>query len=319
MLLAALAGNWLYPAHAQQSGRIARIGLLWIASRENSNYAQSLREGLRSYGHVPGKDILLDESFLAGHYDGLSDAATRMVASKVDLIVCFGATATQAALRATHTIPVVFITGADPTRAGIVANLARPEGNATGVTAIADELIGKRIELFKSAIPSIRHVGLLYYPGSPTEVRQLQAYETAGRALDIEIRPVAVRDSGDIDPVIGSLPAANVDSLLVVGSTMLLAHGREVVAAVGKRRIPAMYSQPAFVDQGGLISYGSDASHLFGQASGYVDKILRGAKPGELAVQQQSRFELVVNLAAAKALGLTFPKELVARADRIVE
>ena len=319
LLLGALAGSSYFPADAQQSGRVARIGLLWIASGETANYTKALREGLRSHGRVPGRNVVLDESFLVSHYDELPDAAKRLVAAKVDLIVTFGATAAQSAMRATGQIPIVFITGSDPLKAGLVSDLARPGGNATGVSASTEDVIGKRVEFFRAAFPSIRRAGLLHYPASSTEARQVESYLAAGQAIKLEIRPVEVRNPSEIEAVIGSLPSAKVDALLVMGSTMLLAHGTEVIAAIEKHRIPAIYSQPAFVDKGGLFSYGSDSSYMFGLASGYVDKILKGAKPGDLAVQQQNRFELVVNLKAARAQGIKFPNDLIARADRVIE
>lgn len=306
-------------AGAQPSERVPRVGLLWITSAETQGYTEYLRRGLQARGYVPGRNIILDESFAVSHYDGLGGAAKRLVEANVDVIVCYGATATQAAMRETKRIPIVFISGSDPVKNGFVSDLAHPGGNVTGVTSRAEELISKKVELFRTAFPLARRAGLLHYPGSPAEVRQIRIYQEVAQVFKVEIVPSPVPDPASFDAVMAWLRGNKVDAMIVLGSTMFVAHQAQLVAAIEKSRIPAMYSQPTFVDKGGLISYGANSSLMISQASAYIDKIVRGARPGDLAVEQENRFELVVNLKAAKALGIALPREVVAAADRVIE
>jgi putative ABC transport system substrate-binding protein len=303
---------------AQPSGNIPRIGLLWIEG-DNSPYKAAFRDGLRAQGYVEGKNIRIDDRSLVDRYELLPEAAARLVSQKVDVIVCYGSTAIKMASKATSTIPIVMVSGGDPVNLGFVASLARPGGNVTGTSSISQELGPKRLELLKEIVPGLRHLAVILYPESAAEVRQLKNYEAAARTLNLEAHPVEVRTRGDIGPAIAGIARMNVQAIAAVGSTLLTAYSKEVVAAVDKLRLPAIYSNVDFAHSGGLMAYASNLSDGFRRAAVYVDKILKGTKPGELAIEQPNKFELVINLKAAKALGLTIPQSLLLRADEVIE
>jgi len=303
---------------AQSSGTIPRVGLLWIDPGGASPYVAAFREGLRAKGYVDGKNIRIEDRTLVDRYELLRGAAERLVSDKVDLIVCFGGTAIRAASKATSTIPIVMVMSGDPVKFGGVASLSRPGGNVTGTSSITQELSGKRLELLKQVVPGLRRVAVLLYPESTGEVNSLRSYEAAGRALHLEILPVEVRTPADIGPVIAGVGRLDVQAIALVGSSLLTANSKQIVAAVAAIRLPAMYANIEFALSGGLMAYAPDITEGFRHAATYIDKILKGAKPGELAIEQPTKVELVINTTAAKALGLTIPQSLLLRADRVV-
>jgi putative ABC transport system substrate-binding protein len=207
----------------------------------------------------------------------------------------------------------------DPVKLGVVASLARPGGNVTGTSSISQELSPKRLELLKEIVPGLRHIAVILYPESAAEVRSLKNYEAAARALNLEVHPVEFRTSGEIGPAIAGIARMNVQAIAAVGSTLLTAHSKEVVAAVDKLRLPAIYANSDFAYAGGLMAYAANLSDGFRQTATYVDKILKGTKPGEIPIEQPNKVELVINLKAAKALGLTIPQSLTLRADELIQ
>jgi putative ABC transport system substrate-binding protein len=303
---------------AQSPGNIPRVGLLWIDAGGASPYVAALREGLRARGYVDGKNIRIDDRTLVDRYELIPDAAERLVSDKVDVIVCYGATAIQAASKSTSTIPIVMVLSGDPVKLGVVASLSRPGGNVTGTSSISQELSGKRLELLKQVVPGLRRVAVLLYPESVAEVRSLRNYEAAGRALNLEILPVDVRAPADIGPAIAGISRLGVQAIALVGSTLLTANSKQVVDAVAAIHLPAIYANVKFALSGGLMAYAADITEGFHYAATYVDKILKGAKPGELAIEQPTKVELVINTTAANALGLTIPQSLLLRADKLI-
>jgi ABC-type uncharacterized transport system substrate-binding protein len=304
---------------AQQPARVPQIGLLWIHSEDFSRYIQVLREGLRALGHVEGKTFRIDDRSLVNSYEGLSEAAGRLVSQKVDVIVTWGSTAAQTVHKATSTVPIVAVGGGDWVKLGLVASLSRPGGNLTGLATLPVDISAKRLELLSEIVPALRRVAVVLYSGSASEIAALKEVEAAARTLNLETRTVDVRSPGDIEPAIAGIGKMNVQAVLVVASTMLQANHKQVVASIAKIRLPAIYHRGDFVEPGGLISYGVNLADQFRRAAVFVDKILKGARPGDLPVEQSARFELIVNLRTAKALGITIPQSILVRADRVIE
>jgi putative ABC transport system substrate-binding protein len=292
---------------------------LWIVGANSAQYVAALRDGLRAQGYVEGKNIRIESHSLVDRYELLPEAAGKLVSQKVDVIVCYGATAIQVASKATSTIPIVMVLSGDPVKLGVAASLSRPGGNVTGTSSISQELSGKRLELLKEIVPGIRHLAVILYPESAAEVRSLRNYEAAARVLNLEVHPVEVRTPRDIDPVIAGIAQMNVQAIAAVGSTLLTANSKQVVAAVEKIRLPAIYANVEFPHSGGLMAYAANLSDGFRRAATYVTNILKGMKPGDLPIEQPTKVELVINMKAAKTLGLTIPRSLLLRADEVIQ
>ena len=307
------------PAVAQAPVAMPRIGLLWIESGGDSNLLAALREGLLAQGYSDGKNIQIEKQFLVDRYDRLAESADRLVRSKVDVIVSYGATATLAASKATSTIPIVMVTGSDPVKLGVVASLSKPGGNVTGVTLLNAELHGKRLEILKEVVPRIRRVGVVFNPESATEVKSFLDREAAARTLNMEAQRVEIRLQSEIDRVIAETPRQKLDALSVGASTMFVANRKQIVTAVAKTRLPAIYSSEEDANAGGLMSYGPNVPDAFRRVAGYVAKILKGARPADLPFEQAAKFQLAVNLRTAKELGIAFPQSVLLRADHVIE
>jgi ABC-type uncharacterized transport system substrate-binding protein len=296
-----------------------RVGLLWIESGRDSIVLTAFREGLRAQGYVDGKNIEINTQSLVDRYDRLAEAADKLVNQKVDIIVSYGSTATLAATKATSTIPIVMVAGGDPVKLGVVATLSKPGGNVTGVTFLSLELVGKRLQILKEAVPGIRRVGVLLNPASATESTNFAGWEAAARALNMEVQRVEIRVPTEIDSVIAGVTRQRVEALGVVTSTMFIANRKQIVTAIARSLLPAIYGSADDTDAGGLISYGPNWSDGFHSAAGFVARILKGARPAEMPFEQPTRFELAVNLKAAKAIGITIPPSILQRADKVIE
>ena len=322
MALAAL-GAVPRTAAAQQPARIARIG--YVASdlgRGPLHLLEAFRQGLRDLGYVEGRNVVIEYRDAAGKLERLPALAAELVALKVDVIFAPGTQHVQAAKQATATIPVVFADVDDPVARGFVANLARPGGNITGLANLNTDLVGKWLELLKQAVPRVNHVAFLWQPGSlPERAREeiVKRAEVAARTLGVRLQFVEVRAPEDFDRAFSDMTRARVDALIVWGGSMMIIERRRIAELVAKNRLPATYPMREFVDAGGLMCYAPNAADNFRRAAGYVDKILKGAKPADLPVEQSSKFELVINLKTANALGLTVPPSLLQRADRVIE
>jgi len=317
--LALMGVSIALPRVAWAQPKTAHIALFWIETSRPSSFAAAFIEGLRERGYVVGRDVRIDDRFLVDGYDALALAASRLTAEKPDIIVAYGTTAVQAAHKATKTIPVVVAGASDPVKLGVVTSLPRPGGNVTGIVLMNLDLAGKRMEILKEAFPALRKVAVVFSPQSASEVVQLKNAEAAARTLGLETQPVEVRNASEITAAIEAIDRARIQGIAFVGSTMFRANRERVIAAVARTRLPAMYVDNFFTEAGGLLSYGQDLAENFRRAAIYVDKILKGANPGELPMEQPVRLELIVNLKTARALGLTVPRPVVLRADRIIE
>ena len=307
---------------AQQAAKIARIGYLAANLAASPHLPEAFRQGLRDLGYVEGRNVVIEYRDAEGKPERLPALAAELVALKVDVIVAAGTPPALAAKQATRTLPIVFATAADPVGSGLVTSLARPGGNVTGLSILAPELVGKRLELLKQAVPGVSRVAVLWQPGDfgeRTEKDMLKGADVAARALGVRLQFVEARGPADFDRAFSDMTRARAGALTVLTSNMFLIERRRLVDLAAKNRLPAVYGGREFVDAGGLMSYGPNLADLFRRAATYVDKILKGAKPGDLPVEQPTKFELVINLKTAKALGLTIPPSLLLRADEVIE
>ena len=309
-------------AEAQQAAKIARIGYLARNLAASPHLHEAFRQGLRDLGYVEGRNVVIEYRDAEGKLERLPALAAELVALKVDVIVAASTLAALAAKQATRTLPIVFAAAADPVASGLVTSLARPGGNVTGLSNLAPELVGKRLELLKQAVPGVSRVAVLWQPGAlgeRTEKDMLKGAEVAARALGVRLQFVEARGPADFDRAFSDMTRARAGALTVLPSAMFFSERRRLVDLAAKNRLPAVYPWREFVDAGGLMSYGPNLADLFRRAATYVDKILKGAKPGDLPVEQPTKFELVINLKTAKALGLTIPPSVLARADQVIE
>jgi len=308
----------LLDAESQEARKLPRVGILAVGA-EGPSPREALRQGLREQGYVEGQNIALEDRSNLDHYDRLADAAFQLVHHKVDALVTFGATATIAARKATDQIPIVMVGGFDPVELGLAMSLARPGGNVTGVSILIHELFGKRLELLKEAWPGVRRVATLFNMDGPNEVASLRKADAASQLIGVKLHHVGVHWPEDFEKAFTTMSQQQVDALITVASSMLGAHRRRIVELAERRRLPAMYPGKAFVEVGGLMSYGPDPNDYYRKTAVYVDKILKGVKPADLPIEQPTKFELVINLKTATALGLTIPPSVLGRADHIIE
>ena len=309
-------------AEAQQAAKIARVGYLAGRLADSTDMTKAFREGLRDLGYVEGRTVVVEFRDAEGKLERLPALAAELAALKVDVIVVGGTLHALAAKQATTTIPIVFAAVADPVTSGLVTSLARPGGNVTGLSNLNQELVGKCLELLKQAVPGVSRVAVLWRPGAlpeRTERDMLKGAEVAARGLGVRLQLVQARGPADYDRAFSNMTKARTGALTVLSSTQLLIDRRRLVDLAAKNRLPAVYPWREGVDAGGLISYGPDFTDLFRRVAAYVDKILKGAKPGDLPVEQPTKFELAINLKTARALGLTIPPSLLARADQVIE
>jgi putative ABC transport system substrate-binding protein len=323
--MAMLAGGLLaapLAAEAQQAAKIARIGYLGTNPAAIPHLQEAFRQGLRDLGYVEGRNLVIEYRSAEGKLERLPALAAELVALKVDVIVAASTAAALAAKHATRTLPIVFTAVGDPVTSGLVTSLARPGGNVTGSSFFASELVGKYLEHLKQAVPGVSRVAFLWQPGAVgerTEKDMLKGAEVAARALGVRLQVVEARGPEDFDRAFSDMTRARAGALTVLGSSMFFGERRRLVDLAAKNRLPAVYQWREFVDAGGLMSYGPNVADLYRRAATYVDKILKGAKPGDLPVEQPTKFELVINLKTAKALGLTIPPSLLQRADEVIQ
>ena len=310
-------------AGAQQAAKVARIGYLSInLAAAPPTQHEAFRQGLRDLGYMEGRNVEIEYRDAGGKPERLPTLAAELVALKVHVIMAGSTLNALAAKQATTTIPIVFLSGGDPVRDGLVTSFARPGGNVTGLSSLTPERVGKCLELLTQGVPGIRRVAVLWQPGAVGETTAknlLKEAEVAARALGVRLQFVEARRPADIDRAFADMMKARADALAVWANPMFVSERGRLAALAAKNRLPAVYTFRDFVDAGGLMSYGHSQADLNRRAATYVDKILRGAKPADLPVEQPTKFDLVVNLKTAKALGLTIPPSLVARADHVVE
>ena len=307
-------------AEAQQPGKVPRIGYLSATSPSvNPTRIEAFRQGLRELGYVEGKNIIIEWRYAEGNLDRLRELAAELVRLKVDLIVSAGPQPTRAAKEATTTIPIVMGYDSDPVGSGFVASLARPGGNITGLSALFPELSGKRLELLKEIVPRLSRVAVFGTSTWPGNAQALRETELAAGALGVQLQYLDVRGPKDVETAFRAAGKGRAEAVLVLTSSVLNSHRIQVADLAVKNRLPAAYGAPQYVEDGGLLSYAPSYTDLFRRAATYVDKILKGAKPADLPVEQPTKFEFVINLKAAKQIGLTIPPNVLARADKVIK
>ena len=306
-------------AQAQQTARIPRVGFLSVSSLSvNSARTEAFQQGLRELGYVEEKNIVIEWRSAEGKPDRVPALAAELVRLKVDVIVSAGPAATRPAKEATTTIPIVMAQDHDPVGSGFVASLARPGGNITGLSTLSPEISGKRLELLKEIVPKLSRVAIIGDSTDPGYAQVLKEIELAAGALKLKLQLLEVRESKDIEMAFRAASKERADGVLLLQAPVLNARRTEVVEPTAKSRFPAIYPFREYVETGGLMSYGVSFTDLFRRAATYVDKILKGRKPVELPVEQPIKFEFIVNLKAAKQIGLTIPPNVLARADRVI-
>jgi putative ABC transport system substrate-binding protein len=303
--------------YAQPEGKIPRIGLLAPESiSAEASRIEALRAGLRDYGYVEGKNIALEIRTADSNYDRLVELASELVSRKVDVIVVFGSKSVSAAMRATTTIPIVDPVMGDPVAFGLAESLARPSGNVTGSVQFSPEAGGKRLEFLKEAFPNIKRVAVLVNPANPGTPIQLQVLLKTADALKIELKPMEVRRSSEIGAAFAAIERGRYQGLVVPTDSLFRANFSEIIDRTTKLKLPTIGSRE-FAAAGGLMGYGPDANELYRHAAYFVDRILKGAKPGDLPIERATKLDLMINLKSAKALGVTIPQSLLVRASDV--
>jgi putative ABC transport system substrate-binding protein len=284
----------------------------------NAGRIKAFRQGLRELGYIDGKNIVIEDRYAEGKLDRLPALTAELLRLNIDLIVTVGPAVTRPVTEATSTIPIVMAFDSDPVGSGFVASLARPGGNITGLSSLSPELSGKRLELLKETVPKLSRVAVLGNPGNMATALNFKEAEVAARAYGLQIQSLEVRGLNDLDSAFSAMTRGRADALLPLGDSVVVFHRERIVNFATKNRLPAMYPNIEWVDAG-LMSYGPDILDNFRRAATYVDKILKGAKPSELPVEQPTKFELIINLKAAKQISLTIPQSVLYRADRVIK
>jgi putative ABC transport system substrate-binding protein len=305
-------------ADSQQPTSPRRIGVLLALFSQESPEAQAFRQGLGDAGYVEGRDVVIDWRSSSGNYALVPGLVADLVQNKVDVIVLDTTVATRTAKRATSTIPIVMATIADPVGTGLVASLAHPGGNVTGLSMMTTDLSAKRLQLLKEAIPRLTRVAVLWNPDTPYHPKAVEEIKAVAPTLSIQLRFVAARTSEDFGAAFAAAKRAQAQALYVIIDPYFFNHRRTLLALASKARLPVIYGEKNFVEAGALMSYGPNFGDMFRRSAEYVDKILKGAKPGDLAIEQPTKFELVVNLKTAKALGINIPESILLRADEVI-
>ena len=312
-----------FPVEAQQAGKLFRIGFLDSSTASGlAVLVDAFRQELRKLGWIEGKNIIIEYRFAAQKRERLPELAADLVRLKVDLIVVTEPGSALAAKKATHTIPIVMTATSDPVVLGLVASLARPGGNVTGFSSLGNELNTKRLEVLKDAVPKLARVGVLWMPGGASGAQELQLNELRAAAVALKLKLEEIDTQPDprgLESAFRTAKQKQVNAIMTTAGRPFFAERKRIVELAGKYRLPAIYIQREFVDEGGLMSYGADYADLYRKAAHYVDRILKGTKPADLPVQQATKFEFVINLKAAKQIGLTIPHEVLGRADKVIK
>jgi putative tryptophan/tyrosine transport system substrate-binding protein len=307
-------------AEAQQPARIHRIGILSpVSGSVFPARVEAFRRRLRELGYVEGKNIVIEYRYAEGKGGRLPDLVAELVGLKVDIIVTIGPGATLAAKKASGTIPIVFASAADPVGSGLVSSLGQPGGNITGLSLMAPDLDGKRLELLKEAFPKVIRVAFLWLSGGPRGNLVLTDMEAVAKALGFKLISLEVRSLDDFEGAFARAKKERAQALIAIPGPFVITHRRQVLDFAAKNRLPAIYHYSEFVEAGGLMSYGPDNTDLWRRAADFVDKILKGTKPADMPVEQATKFDFVVNMNAAKQIGLTIPQKVLARADRVIK
>jgi len=307
---------WPLAARAQQVKKIPRIGVLWPNPPATFEF---MRQGLRDFGYVEGQNINFEFRWAQGKLDELPEMASELVRLQVDLIVTLAPPATLAAKNATQTIPIVFVAMGDPLASGVVASLARPGGNLTGTTRMISEMSAKHVELLKEAAPSVAKLAVLWNPANSSHRPALQAVNAAARSLSLQVLPLEVHAPAELDNIFAAIMRERADGVLFIADPIFFIQLNHMVDLVASNRLPAICNFVEFPKLGGLMGYAPSIPDEFRHAASHIDKILKGAKPADLPVEQPTKFQLVINLKTAKSLGLTVPQTLLATADEVIE
>jgi putative ABC transport system substrate-binding protein len=321
LTLALLAVGLPLATEAQAPPKEPRVGYLSIGSASDPRRVaiyEAFRQSLRDRGYIENRNISIESRFAEGNYDRLPGLAAELVRRRVDVIAAYSTPAAKAALGATKSIPIVMSGVVDPVASGLVVGLARPGGNATGLSLMAPEIVGKQMQLLKELIPSVSRIAVLWNPANPSGAPQLQEAEVAARALKVQLQPLEARSGNDLDKAFAAMTRVRADGMIVVVDGVFIDSRIRLARLAEKARLPAVYGLREHVEVGGLMFYGASPVDQARRAATLVDKILKGAKPGDLPVEQPTEFELVINLKTARALGLSVPQSVLVRADEII-
>jgi putative ABC transport system substrate-binding protein len=308
----------LLTSEAQPAGKVPRVGVI-VETSANAVHVTAFGQGLDELGYIEGQNIVVEYRYAHGLLDRVPQLAAELIGLDVDVLVVGGTVSAQSAKAVTRTVPVVFTLAGDPVGSGLVASLARPGGNATGLSNVVSELSGKQLELLKAAAPRVSRVTVLYNPVNPVHRPVLDGAREAARALALELQFLEVRQPNQLASAFSALTAWRAGALLAMSDPVIGSELAQLAKLAAQNRLPAIYSRRGFAEAGGLLAYGPSFSDNYRRAAGYVDKILKGARPADLPVQRPTKFELIINLKTAKALGLTIPRSLLLRTDQIIE
>jgi putative tryptophan/tyrosine transport system substrate-binding protein len=317
ILLGGAVAAWPIAARGQQRATVPRLGALLFSTPQADPQMQLVHSGLRELGYVAGQNLIVFYRYAEGKPDRLADLAAALVGEKPDLLLALGGDVAPYAVKATSTIPIVFLSSADPIRLGLAASLARPGGNATGITLLLDDTASKRLELLKEVVPRVKHAAFLWNPDHPDN--ELREAERAAQSLSVRLQLVEMRGSGDVDAALRAVTDAGCDALYVVSSRQTVLNTSRIVDFATRHRLPLAGGWGAWAHAGGLLSYGPNINDMMRLLVAYVDKVLNGAKPADLPIQQPTKFELVINVKVAKSIGVDVPPILLSRADEVIE
>jgi putative ABC transport system substrate-binding protein len=320
IVIAGTAAAWPFAARAQQRATVPRVGFLGNSTAAlEANLIGPFRDGLRALGYEEGRNIVIEYRWAEGKYDRLPALATELLVAKVDVIVTAGTPASLAVKKVTTSVPLVMVAVGDPVGTGLVTSLARPGGNATGLSSIAPDLEGKRLELLREIVPKLSHVAVFFNPLNAFHKGAMQQALDAARAMQIKLQPLTVQAEGDFDGAFAAILEDRPEALLILADRVFLHNRVRIMEFAAKHRLPSVNAYRELVEAGGMMSFGPSYEEMHRRAAYYVDKILKGAKPGDLPIQQPTKFILRVNLKAAKALGVTVPDSILLRADEVIE